>query len=203
VLGGERSIAGAGSSASTVVVTILAVLGPDALGGTGPVERPLLGLDLLDGSTVGQCSALLAILMSVWALANLDATGQRASVAAAAVSATLAQPLLNLLDEPVAAASVHLHPAAGWLSGAAVALMCSGLSVSLLTATAAVQSAIGRLARKIVRAVHLLVAFFARAEPTWPSRRCPLPVLLVVVGRTWVRQISRRGPPLAVVPARA
>jgi tetrahydromethanopterin S-methyltransferase subunit G len=198
---GDRPVAGAWSSASAVAATMLAVLGPDALGGTGPVERPVFGLDLLEGSAVGQVGALLIVLMAVWTLAQAGSAAHRASVVAAALSATLAQPLLDRVDEPVTAASAELSPAAGWLSGVAIALVYGVIAIGLLLCMDAIRSALGWLARTVIRSVHLLATFFARSAPTSPLGARPAPTRSPPATPTSVRCITRRGPPSSVVLA--
>jgi hypothetical protein len=195
--GCERSVSGVSASASAVAATTLAVLGPDALGGAGPVAHPVLGLDLISDTFLGQGSALTAIFMLVWALAQSGVAGQRASVAAAAVSVTLAQPLLDLLNVPVLPASAQLDPSAGWLSAVAVAAVYSLISVGLLVGVDIARSTMTWLAETIVASVRLLVAFFGRSEPLSTPHRCPAPPPPLVLGRTWVREMSRRGPPFA------
>lgn len=195
MFGCERSASGAWTSASAIVVTTLAVLGPDALGGSGPLERPVWGLRLLDGSAVSQVGALAALFLMVVVVAQLGDADHRISLVAAAVSATLAQPLLHLLDVQAAAASAQLDPTNGWLAGVAVAVFYSLVAVGLLAGVATIRSTIRSLMATVLQSLLLLVTFFARPEPFSLQLPCPPPTPVAVTANARTATISRRGPP--------
>ena len=193
VAGSRRSVAGRWPCASAVAATSVAVLGPDAVGGNGPVGRPVL--DLLDGSVVNQFAALAVILASAWVLARTGIAGNRASVLAAAVSAVFAQPMLDSIDDPTVSMSAHLPFLDGWPSGAAVAISYSLFAMGLLLTVDVVGSAMERFAHKLIDVISLLVAFFARPEPDPVPRLFSSTLTITVPGQPWGRCVSRRGPP--------
>jgi len=195
VSGFARTVTGVRSSVPAVVATTLVVLTPDAIGGSGPVGQPLFGMDLLNGSTVGQLGALAILLASVWLLAETGIVGHRASAVAVAVSALMAQPLLDVINEPVAVPPTRMEFLNGWPSGVAIAVSYSVITVGLLASVEAIRSAMWWCAHTITSAVRILIALVARVDPTSVPLRLFALVTSPVVDPTRVRSVNRRGPP--------